>query len=100
MKDNLSVAIHALSMHVLTSFSVDKILLPMYMNWSTDFSGLPFASFVILLVSNRFLSLDQLMFVILDLGSLGIEMTPMYLLARLSNNNIKIVGRGMDMPSQ
>ena len=37
MVDNLSIVVHALPMHILTSLSVDEILLPRYMNWSTNF---------------------------------------------------------------
>ena len=37
-----SIAIHALPMHMLTLLSVDEILLLKYMNWSTNFRGLPF----------------------------------------------------------
>ena len=39
--DNLSIAIHAFLMCSLTSLSVDEILLPRYVNWSTNFRGLP-----------------------------------------------------------
>ena len=34
---NQSIAVHALLMQRLTSFSVDEILLPRYMNWSPNF---------------------------------------------------------------
>ena len=40
--DNLSIAIHCLPMCMLTSLSVDEILLTRYINWLTDFGGLPF----------------------------------------------------------
>ena len=40
MIDSLSFAVHALSVRMLTSLSIDEILLPSYVNWSTDFSGL------------------------------------------------------------
>ena len=33
---NLSLEMHTLSVCALTSFSVDEILLPRYMNWSTN----------------------------------------------------------------
>ena len=39
---NLSIALDALFMCVLTSLSIDEILLPNYVNWSTNFRGLPF----------------------------------------------------------
>ena len=42
MIDNLSIVTHTLSKHMLISISVDQILLPRYMNWSTNFRGLPF----------------------------------------------------------
>ena len=42
MIDNLSIAVHSSSRHMLTSLSVDKILLPRYVNISTNFRGLPF----------------------------------------------------------
>ena len=38
--DNLLIAVHTLSWHSSTSFSVDKILLPSYVNWSIKFRGL------------------------------------------------------------
>ena len=37
MVDCLSIGVHTLPMSMLTSFSVDEILLPKYMNWSTNF---------------------------------------------------------------
>ena len=39
--DNLSIAVHALPMHMLTSLLVDEILSPSYINWSTYFRSLP-----------------------------------------------------------
>ena len=39
--DNLSIVFHAFTSHMLTSLSVDEILLPRYENWSTNFRGLP-----------------------------------------------------------
>ena len=39
---NLSIAVHALLIHLVTSFSVDEILLPRYMNRSTNFRVLSF----------------------------------------------------------
>ena len=41
MIDNLSIADHAFTRCTLTSISVDEILLPRYMNLSTNFKGLP-----------------------------------------------------------
>ena len=41
---NLSVAVHALPMQMLTSLSVDEILLLRYINWFINFRGLPFNS--------------------------------------------------------
>ena len=41
MIDSLSVAVHAFAKHMLMSFSVDVMLLPRYMNWSTNFRDLP-----------------------------------------------------------
>ena len=41
MIDNLSLAIHALARRMLTSLSVDKILLPRYVNLPTNFIDLP-----------------------------------------------------------
>ena len=37
---NLSIAVHELHLRMLTSLSVDEILLLRYMNWSTNFRGL------------------------------------------------------------
>ena len=39
---NQSISIHALPTYMLTLLSVDEILPPRYVNWSTNFSGLPF----------------------------------------------------------
>ena len=41
MIDNLSIALQDFALCMLTSFSVDEILLPRYMNCSTNFRGLP-----------------------------------------------------------
>ena len=43
MVDNLSIAIYAFPMRMLILLSVDKILLPRYMKWSTNFRGLSFS---------------------------------------------------------
>ena len=37
LDDSLSLVVHTLSMQMLTSLSVDKILLPMYINWNIYF---------------------------------------------------------------
>ena len=42
MVDNLLIAVHAFSMHMLTSLSFDEILLPRYLKWSTNFRDLSF----------------------------------------------------------
>ena len=42
MVDNPSIAVFALLMCMLTSLSVDEILLQTYMNWFTNFRGMPF----------------------------------------------------------
>ena len=39
---SLSITVHAFPKHILILLSVDEILLPSYMNWSTNFRGLPF----------------------------------------------------------
>ena len=39
---NLSVSVYALPNCILTSISVDEILLPWYVNWYINFRGLPF----------------------------------------------------------
>ena len=36
MIDNLSIAVHPFPMRILTSLSIDEILLPRYVNWSTN----------------------------------------------------------------
>ena len=46
MVDNLSIVVYALPIHMLTSLSVDEILLPRYMNCSTNFRGLQFNEMV------------------------------------------------------
>ena len=38
--DKLSIAVYVFPMHMLTSLSVDEILLSRYLNWSTNFRGL------------------------------------------------------------
>ena len=38
--DNLSIAVYAFPMHMLTMLSVDDILLPRYVKWSRNFRGL------------------------------------------------------------
>ena len=45
MVDNLSIAVHALPMHMLTFLSVNETLLPRYMNWSTNFIDITFSNF-------------------------------------------------------
>ena len=47
MVDNLSIAFHALLMCMLTSLSVDEILLPRYVNWSNNFSSEEFLFYFI-----------------------------------------------------
>ena len=42
MAVNLSIVVDALPMQMVTLFSVDEILLPRYMNWSTNFRVWPF----------------------------------------------------------
>ena len=39
---NLLIAVHALPMFILTSISVDEILLPKIVNLSANFRALPF----------------------------------------------------------
>ena len=41
MLDNLSIAAHDFPMRILTSLSVDEILLSRYRNWFTNFRDLP-----------------------------------------------------------
>ena len=41
MIDNLGIAVHSFAMHMLTSLSVDEILLPRYVNTPINFWGLP-----------------------------------------------------------
>ena len=38
---NQSIALHVFPTRMLTSLSVDEIWLPRYMNWFTNFRGLP-----------------------------------------------------------
>ena len=40
--DNRSIAVHVFPLQMLTSLSVDEMLLPSYVNWFTSFRGLPF----------------------------------------------------------
>ena len=39
--DNLLITLHAFTRLIMTSHSVDEMLLPKYMNWSTNFRSLP-----------------------------------------------------------
>ena len=39
---NLSIVVHPLPIHMLTSFYMNEILLPRYVNWSTIFRSLQF----------------------------------------------------------
>ena len=41
MTDYLLIAVHTFAEHMLTSLSVDEILLPKYVNLSTNFRDLP-----------------------------------------------------------
>ena len=41
MINDLLIAFHTFPRYVLTSFSVDEILVPRYVNLSTDFRGIP-----------------------------------------------------------
>ena len=58
MFDNLSIAVHAFTRHILISLSVDETLLPRYVNLSTIFRELPLrvdmSSFFIKTVALRF----------------------------------------------
>ena len=42
MVDNLLIVVHRLFIRMLTPLLIDEILLPRYMNWSTNFRGLSF----------------------------------------------------------
>ena len=42
MIDNLSIVVHAFTEHMLTSLSIEEILLPRYVNLSTNLRELPF----------------------------------------------------------
>ena len=42
MGENLSIAVYTFLMYMVTSLSVDEILLPRYVNGSTNFRGLLF----------------------------------------------------------
>ena len=44
MIDNLSIVANANARHMLTTLTVDKILLPRYVNLSTSIRGLPFSA--------------------------------------------------------
>ena len=41
MIDNLFIVVHTFTRHMLTSLSVNEILLPKYVNLSNNFRGLP-----------------------------------------------------------
>ena len=42
MIENLLMAFQAFARHMLTFISVDEKFLPRYVNWTTNFKGLPF----------------------------------------------------------
>ena len=48
MVDNVLIAVHTLPMLMLTSLSGNEILLLKYMNWSIDFTVLPFNKAIVL----------------------------------------------------
>ena len=39
MIENLSIVVYAFLIHILTSLSVDEIMLPSYVNWSLNFKA-------------------------------------------------------------
>ena len=43
MTDNLSIAVHVFTSHILMSFSIHETLLPRYMNLSISFREPPFS---------------------------------------------------------
>ena len=47
MINNQSISVHAFVRRKLTSLSVNKILLPRYVNWSTNFRGLPLSEEIV-----------------------------------------------------
>ena len=65
MIDNLSVAFHTFAKRILTSLSFDKILLPRYVNWSTNFRDLPFKMEIALFLLKTYLLL-ALVYVVWD----------------------------------
>ena len=53
---NLSIAAHTLLIRMLTSLSVDEILLPWYVNWFTNFKGLSFNLFLSTMPLNQLMA--------------------------------------------
>ena len=51
--DSFSIVVHALSLHMLILLSVDEILLPRYMNWSTKLRGFGIAFSRAYIVSSK-----------------------------------------------
>ena len=56
---NLSIAFHAFTWCMLTSLSVDEMLLPRYMNWSTYFRDLPLRNYITTCKLFQILSLNN-----------------------------------------
>ena len=66
MVDNLEIAVHVFHIRASTYFSVDKILLPKYMNWSSNFRGLLVNS--IILVNDQIILVKSQNLFYLNLG--------------------------------
>ena len=48
MIDNLLMAVHTFPMCMLTLLFVDEMMLPKYVNWSTNFRGIPFTGTILI----------------------------------------------------
>ena len=104
MTDKLSIAVHALPMHMLTLLSVDEILLPRYMNWSTNFRVFPFnekmvpswLSLMKSVLSNRDPSFFICMYI--DLLNKG-QVTAMFNLKSFKSDYLDLTDEGESNPS-
>ena len=68
MTNNFSITFHAFARHMLTSLLVDEMLLPKYVNWSTNLRGLPFRVKMILFCLKYWRSRNEPFFLLFALG--------------------------------
>ena len=93
MIDNLLIAVHDFARHMLTSLSIDEILLPRYENLSTNFRGLLLKGEMALshlkhMNSVLFLSCEDQCLLLLALGyAVGIQLGQVHLKEALDHQH-------------